>query len=120
VNRAHLNTNDRFSMALARLAADRILEEPERIRVALSRFERWRKTRGGITSGSAEWERLIHDHTPQEIAALLVEDSQEGQRRRSSHPFIQPPFFTEQERLTLIATIFHGGDHATHANSPGE
>ncbi len=102
------NTNDQFSLGLARLAAQRIAEAPERIGVALSTLKRWRERRGGLTPGSAEWEDLIQHRTPDEIVALLVDESEEGQRRRSSHPFIQPPFFTEDERMQLFATTHRG------------
>jgi hypothetical protein len=101
------NTHDRFAFALARLAAERILEEPSRVKVGLQVIERWREKRGDLTPASAEWESIIRQRTPHEIAALLVAQTEEGQRLRSSHPFIRGPFFTEAERLRLI--------EATHA-----
>lgn len=96
------NTHDRFAFALASLAAQRILEEPSRVKVGLQMIERWRQKRGDLTPASAEWESIIRHRAPQEIATLLVADTEEEQRLRSSHPFIRGPFFTEAERLRLI------------------
>ena len=101
------NAHDHFALALARLAAQRILEDPSRVQFGLQVMERWRQKRGDLTSACAEWECIIRQRTPQEIAALLVAETDEGQRLRSSHPFIRGPFFTEAERLRLI--------EATHA-----
>ena len=104
VNVAENNVHARFSLALARLAAARILEDPSRIATAAALLERWRRQRGGLTQARAEWERVIQTEQPEHVAALLVEETDEGQRRRASHPFIQPPFFTEEERIALFAS----------------
>lgn len=101
------NVQDRFALALARLAAKRILEDPTRVRFGLQVMERWKQKRGDLTPASAEWVTIIRERSPQEIAALLVDETDEGQRLRSSHPFIRAPFFTEEERIRLI--------EATHA-----
>lgn len=106
VNVAENNVHARFSLALARLAAARILEDPSRIATAAALLERWRRQRGGLTQARAEWERVILTEPPERVAALLVEETDEGQRRRASHPFIQPPFFTEEERIALFASAY--------------
>ena len=100
--------NDFIVRELARLAAQRILEAPTRVREGLDRLARWRERSAG--SGRdvslAEWEQMIHASTPAEIAALLVAETEDAQRLRSSMPFIRPPFFTEEERQAVIARAF--------------
>jgi len=55
-----------------------------------------------------EWAKLIQLRSPQEIADLLEAEGDEAQRLRSSMPFIQPPFFTERERLDVIEKAYVG------------
>ena len=111
VRRIH-DANYRFSLELARLSAQRIIEDPSRIDAALALIERWRKQRGGHIPAISEWKRIIQTHTPQEIAALLVEETDEGQRLRSSHPFKRLPFFTEEERVSILKAAHVETAHA--------
>lgn len=100
--------NDFIARELARLAAERILEDPARIREGLSRLARWRQNSVGRGRDIAfsRWEEIIHSYTAAEVADLLLEDGEEARRLRSSMPFIRPPFFTEEERQAVIARAF--------------
>ena len=102
------STNDFIVRELAFLAAQRILETPARVREGLERLARWRSRAAGRgrDAAFAEWEEIIRDNTPAEIARLLVADGDEAQRLRSSMPFIRPPFFSEEERQAVIARAF--------------
>ena len=102
------SANDFIVRELARLAAQRILEAPKRVHDGLARLARWRARSAG--SGRdvalAEWKQVIQARTPAEIAALLVAETEDARRLRSSMPFIRPPFFTEEERQAVIARAF--------------
>ena len=102
------SANDFIVRELARLAAQRILEAPMRLREGLDRLARWRAGAAGSgrDASLAEWEEIIHARTPAEIAGLLIADTEDAQRLRSSMPFIRPPFFTEEERQAVIARAF--------------
>ena len=107
--RASLDSDNDFIMReLARLAAQRILEAPVRVREGLERLERWRAGAAGSgrDASLAEWEEIIRARTPAQIAGLLIADTEDAQRLRSSMPFIRPPFFTEEERQAVIARAF--------------
>lgn len=102
-------TGDIISLELSKLAARRIRERPEIVSFGLDRIEKWVNRRGyseGWAMSLHEWKDIILTHDAEGIAAILEMDTQEGQRLRSSMPFIQPPFFTEQERLEIIDRAF--------------
>ncbi|MFA7346087.1 MAG: hypothetical protein WC003_17450, partial [Terrimicrobiaceae bacterium] len=97
---------DWIALQLSKLAAARIRGNPEIIKVGLENIRRWEKKRSGATAARMEWADLIQKYTPQEIADLLESEGDEAQRLRSSMPFIQSPFFTEEERLNVIARAY--------------
>ena len=69
-----------------RLIVQRIEEDAERFQIAFENLEGERARRGRLSRASEEW-RAILDRPWAEIRALLLEESDEGQRLRSSHPF---------------------------------
>jgi hypothetical protein len=95
---------DWICLQLSKLAAARIRENPEIVKIGLQHIQRWKEKGTGKFCAKArlEWAELIQHHIPQEIADLLEAEGDEAQRLRSSMPFIQPPFFTEQERLAVL------------------
>ncbi len=100
---------DWIRLQLSKLAAARIRENPEIVGVGLQHIQRWLEKDDGDRFWAAarrEWAKLIELHSPQEIADLLEADGDEAQRLRSSMPFIQPPFFTEQERLDVVEKAY--------------
>jgi hypothetical protein len=97
--------NDWIALQLARLAARRIRENPNLIQLGLERIRHFRAL-GRDFSAHREWETIINTHTAEEIAAILEAETEEGQRLRSSKPFVGPPFVNDPERLQIIAEAF--------------
>lgn len=64
------------------------------------------RSRGLDSSAYREWENIIASHTVEQIAVLLEEETEEGQRIRSSRPFVGPPFVTESERKGILERAF--------------
>lgn len=100
---------DWISLELSKLAAARIREAPSLVEVGLQNIQRWIAKSDGNTHWTAarlEWKNLIDQLPPQEIADLLEAEGDEAQRLRSSMPFIQPPFFTDSERIKIIESAY--------------
>ena len=101
--------HDWISLQLCKLAAARIREEPARLEVGLQNIQRWLDRpdcHAHLAAARQEWGALIESHTAGEIADLLEAEGDEAQRLRSSMPFIQPPFFTEAERLQIVESAY--------------
>ena len=93
---------DRRALALTRLAVARIDSNPRLVQVGLDNIERWTRQNGGYLSPAhAEWKALIEQHPWQQLRRILLEDSDEGQRLRSSHPF--KGIITPEERTRVYA-----------------
>ena len=69
-----------------RLVVQRIEENPKRLQIALDNLERERAKRGHLSRAREEWRALL-ERPWAEIRSILLDDSDEGQRLRSSHPF---------------------------------
>ena len=92
---------DRRGLARARLVVEQIDAQPTLLNIAHENLAKWRKSRGGtLTAAHQEWERIL-ERPWEEVRAILVEESDEGQRLRSSNPFAG--IVTEEERLAIIA-----------------
>ena len=78
---------DRMVLELTRLAVTRIDENPALVRTGLENIERWTRQRGYLPRCHAEWKELIERHPWERLREILLEESDEGQRLRSSHPF---------------------------------
>lgn len=80
--------NDRRMLELTRITVARIDEQPSLVRTGLENIERWTRHKGGyLPRCHAEWKTLIEQHPWETLREMLLEDSDEGQRLRSSHPF---------------------------------
>ena len=90
---------DARSLDMARIVVERVDVDPSLFNVALENLERWRRLHGKLSRASAEWEQILN-RPWREIRAILLEESDEGQRLRSSHPF--RGIVTEEERLAII------------------
>lgn len=100
---------DWIRLQLSKLAAARIRENPEIVKVGLQHIRRWMEKDNGDrfwAQARLKWAGLIERRSPQEIADLLEAEGDEAQRLRSSMPFIQPPFFTERERLCIVERAY--------------
>ena len=94
---------DRKVLALARLTAAHIDKDPSLIQVGLDNIERWSRRSGYLHQAHAEWKRLIETHPWERLRDILLEESDEGQRLRSSHPF--KGIVTEEERASIYGEI---------------
>ena len=95
--------NDSYQLALGRKAAEALKAEPARLEIARQRVADW-MAKGPYHS--PEWEALLDRGDVAEIAAILEADTEDGQRLRSSSPFIGDPFFTPDEARRIHEEIF--------------
>ena len=92
---------DKRSLEMAKIVVERIDANPELINVAYENFERWRTDPGGkLRPCRQEWKELLDERPWSEVRAILLDESDEGQRLRSSHPFVG--IVTEAERHRII------------------
>ena len=99
--------NDRIALETARLVARRLRENPALVSSEIERIKDSRN-RGRNFSAYREWEELLTTRSADKIAGLLEAETEDGQRLRSSRPFIGPPFVTESERKEILERAFAG------------
>jgi hypothetical protein len=86
VNHSRINE---ISLLLARRVAERLRGRPESLEIARTNLARWQKRNADSPSllrCYAEWE-IILTRPLEEICALLVAETDEGQRLRQNSPF---------------------------------
>ena len=65
-------------------------------------INRWTRQQGGyLPPCHAEWKTLIEQHPWSELREVLLQENDEGQRLRSSHPFVG--IVTAEERANIYA-----------------
>ena len=84
---------------MARIVARRIDEDPSLLAIAYENLKQERRLHGGLSRASREWEAIVARPWA-EVKAILIEESDEGQRLRSSQPFTG--IVTEEERLEIM------------------
>ena len=93
---------DRKVLELTRITVARIDANPALARIGLDNIERWTVQKGGyLPRCHAEWKHLIETHPWEKLRKMLLEESDEGQRLRSSHPFTG--LVTDEERERIYA-----------------
>ena len=91
---------DRKVFELTKIAVAKIDRDPSLVQIGLDNIERWTRQKGGyLPLCHAEWKTLIETRPWVELRRLLLEDSDEGQRLRSSHPFKGLVTATEREAI---------------------
>lgn len=93
---------DRVALAYHHLVAARLQADAATVlREARENLRRWMPVHEGSGSQLAllEWQRLLETKTVPELIAIILEDSDEGQRLRSSTPFAG--YLTDAESLEL-------------------
>ena len=85
---------------MCRLIARKIDADPNLFAKAHERLDQERKRRGTLSRASSEWADILKRPWP-EIRTILLDESDEGQRLRSSHPF--KGIITQAERHEVIA-----------------
>ena len=96
---------DEFALAYHRAIAERLRAEPEavleRARQNLNRWMEGDAFGAGEQASLEEWRRIIGDADVERLIEIMTDSSDEGQRLRSSSPFVGalPP----EERLEILA-----------------
>jgi hypothetical protein len=72
---------------LAEAVAEKIRRDPSLLKRARRNLARWKERRTTWPRCLEEWEEILSDLPVEDVLALLVEDSEEGRRRRQSSPF---------------------------------
>jgi hypothetical protein len=96
-----MNFADRFSLSLHRRIAAKLRADPVVVlSVANENLERWLAKRsfafGPERRALLEWKNILEKATPHEIESIIVAETDEGQRLRSSSPFAGILTKTEQ------------------------
>ena len=84
---------------MAKIIVKRIDADPTLIEVAHRYLANEEKRYGTLCQASQEWKQILTRPWP-EIRKILLEESDEGQRLRSSKPFAG--IVTEEERLEIM------------------
>jgi hypothetical protein len=87
-----MNFSDLYSLSLHRLVAEKLLQDPEKVlKIARENLSRWLASEGFAAGPERrallEWVDILDNSSPKEIFKILTEESDEGQRLRSSTPF---------------------------------
>ncbi len=86
------------------IIAERLRLHPEYLSIAKTNLERWmafQKKRGTpYARVFLEWEKILSEKTIDEIIQLLLSETQDADRLRSSSPFCG--VLTEEERMAIF------------------
>ncbi len=83
------DVQDRISLELSRLVAAEIARHPAKLTIARENIARWKVRNAGVPSLMRcyeEWESILDKPVP-EIVAILLAETDEGQRLRQNSPF---------------------------------
>lgn len=93
---------DARSLAMSKIVVNRMDADPTLIEHAHRYLAHEEARRGSLSKPSREWKRLL-GRPWSAIREILLDESDEGQRLRSSHPF--RGIVTEDERLAIITAF---------------
>ncbi len=86
INPVQDNFVDLFNLMLHRAVAERLRQDAKTVlQIARNNLNRWLKK--NENSALLEWRKILETHTPEEIIKIISQDTEEGQRLRSSSPF---------------------------------
>jgi hypothetical protein len=101
---------DTFALLYHLTVAERLREHPERIvSHARENLRRWMAENGmggGERLTLEEWQGILNSSSIERLVEIITEESDEGQRLRSSSPFVG--VLTPQERLEILEACEHG------------
>lgn len=88
-----MNFSDRFSLSLHRRIAKKLHVDPARVlSVANENLDKWLSTKSFATGAERgallEWKTILERSSPGDIESIITAESDEGQRLRSSSPFV--------------------------------
>jgi len=79
------NFIDLFNLMMHRAVAEKLRHEPENVlQIARDNLNKWLKAKNPAL---LEWEKILDTETPEKIIKIISQDTDEGQRLRSSSPF---------------------------------
>ncbi|HMS40341.1 MAG TPA: hypothetical protein PKE69_08955 [Pyrinomonadaceae bacterium] len=91
------NFVDLFSLMLHAGVAEKLRLNPhEVLQIARQNLNRWLANEN---SALREWQKILETHTPEEIIKIITQDTDEGQRLRSSSPFAGVLSETERDQI---------------------
>lgn len=91
------NFIDLFNLMLHRIVAEKLRKSPTIVlQIARNNLERWLKNN---EIALFEWQHILDTKTPEEIINLISQDTDEGQRLRSSSPFAGVLTEAEREKI---------------------
>lgn len=101
---------DAFALRYHRAVAERLRGRPDRVvNHARQNLRRW-MTEDGFGGGERlaleEWEEILDSSTVDRLIEIITEESDEGQRLRSSSPFVGT--LTPEERLEILEACEQG------------
>lgn len=101
---------DAFALLYHRVVAERLRERPERVVFhARQNLRRW-MAEGGTDGGERltleEWQQILDSSSVARLIEIITEESDEGQRLRSSSPFVG--VLTPEKRLEILEACEQG------------
>lgn len=94
-----LNFPDSVSLVLHQIVAVRLRSNPLLLEDATLTLDKWLAKNPNINAW-LEWKRVLETQSFENILKILTDETAEGQRLRSSSPFVG--FVTDQERKSVI------------------
>lgn len=91
------NFVDLFNLTLHLAVAEKLRRNSQDVlQIARNNLKRWSKNENFAL---LEWQNILETKTPEEIAKIITEDTDEGQRLRSSSPFAGVLSDAEREKI---------------------
>lgn len=88
---------DLFNLMLHRAVAEKLRREPENVlQIARDNLNKWLKNKNPAL---LEWKNILDTETPEKIIKIISQDTDEGQRLRSSSPFAGILSESEREKI---------------------
>ena len=91
---------DARSLAMAEAVAEKVGRDPALVQTAVGNLARWKARRSPWPACLREWEEILASCDVDDLLRILVEDSEEGRRRRQSSPFTG--ILTPRERREIF------------------
>lgn len=92
------NFVDLFNLMLHRAVAEKLRQDAKPVlQIARNNLNRWLKK--NENSALLEWKKIFETRTPEEIIKIITQDTDEGQRLRSSSPFAGVLREAEREKI---------------------
>lgn len=95
------NFIDLFSLMLHAGVAEKLrLNSQEVLQIAQKNLRHWLSIeKSSRNPALLEWQEILKKNTPEEIIKIITQDTDEGQRLRSSSPFVGVLSETERDKI---------------------